>query len=490
MNKLAEALLEEKTHTYTENGMRAKNTTGNDCLNFFSTIGALRYADKERILSLFSKAYADDMEIAVKTLFYGRDIRGGLGERKVFRTILTFLANNHPDVARKNIHLIPEYGRWDDLYALIGTPVEDDMWECMKTQFKKDTAAYLNDEPISNLVKWIRTPHTRGKRSKELGKLTAKKIGMTTKSFVKIVEKMRRYNKVIESMISSEKYDEIKYSAVPGRAMMRYRKLFQRKDEERFSKYLKDIQTGNKTIHSSTVYPYDIVKNYLTSDSLSADPVLEAQWKALPNYLEEKEYNVLNIVDTSGSMYWNERIPISSAIGLGIYLAERCNGAFKNMFLTFSENTSIQYLKGDSLYEKIRNMSRADWGNNTNIEKALILLLQVARRNEIPQKEMPKALIITSDMEFDAAVSGYDWSFYDNMDTLFEENGYTIPNIIFWNVDSRNDIFHADNSRKGVLLVSGHSPSTFKMIFKCLDMTAMDLMLQTILSERYAPIQV
>lgn len=486
---LANALLEEGTHTYTENGMKAKNTTGDCCLDFFSTIGSLRFADKERIIQLFTKAYAENPEVAIKTFFYGRDIRGGLGERKAFRSILTFLGDNYPDIVRKNMHLIPEYGRWDDLYVLIGTEVEEDMWKCMKAQLRIDMIAYLENKSISNLAKWIRHPHTRGKRSKQLGILTAKHLGIPRKKFSATITKLRRYSNVIETTISDNGYGHIKYSAVPSRAMTRYRKLFETKDTERFKKYLEDLSSGTATIHSDTLYPYDIVKKYLTEGHTKADNVLEEQWKALPDYFNGKSYNVLSVVDVSDSMTWNQMIPISTAIGLGIYLAERCEGPFHDMFLTFSSRPSVEQLKGNSLLEKIYNMKQSDWGGFTDINYALQTILRIAKNYNVQVEEMPKALLIISDMEFNNAYYN-SWSFYDDITEMFEAEGYVVPTIIFWNVDSRHDVFHTDKDRKGVILVGGHSASTFQTVFSCLDTTPIDLMLQTVLSKRYEPVQI
>ena len=229
------------------------------------------------------------------------------------------------------------------------------------------------------------------------------------------------------------------------------------------------------------MYPYDIVEKILYGRE--NNKVLEAQWKALPNYIEDGT-NALIMADVSGSMSWNGGRPLATAIGLAIYFAERNVGAYHNLFMTFSSNPETVVLKGETLSQKINNARRADWGNSTDLKAAFKKVLDIAKKNNISQEEMPKAIVVISDMEIDYC-GNRDWSFYDKMANKFHKAGYVIPNIIFWNVNSRHDVFHADSRRKGVQLASGQSVTVFKQILQNLGYNPIEAMENTINSERY-----
>lgn len=474
----ADAMRNEGKFTRTENGAIALNTTSDARLDLFSTIGALREADKNRIETLFAEAYAQDKLFATKIAFYARDIRGGLGERKTFRTLIRYMAEHHPEALRPNLDLIGVFGRYDDMYSLIGTPLEDDMWAAMKKQFEEDLEHLRDGSAISLLAKWIKTADASSKETRKLGILTAQKLGYPVYNFKRIVRSMRKQIGVVESLMSAGKWDEIKYPEVPSRAMMIYRKAFMKHDEVRFNEFIGKVEKGETKINASTLFPYDIVEKFLYKGESSK--VLEAQWKALPDYVEEGS-NVLIMADVSGSMMGR---PMATSIGLAMYFAERNTGAYHNMFMTFSADPQIVLLKGETLEQKIKNMSRAELYNNTDLKAAFVKVLDIAEKNHIPQEEMPKAIIVISDMEIDFC-GNRDWSFYDKMAHKFAKAGYVIPNIIFWNVNSRHDVFHADHNRKGVQLASGQSVTVFKQILQNLGYNPVEAMENTINSERY-----
>lgn len=474
----AEEMKKEATFTRTENGAVALNTTGDACLDLFSTIGSLRTATEERIQTLFSEAYQENPLFATKIVFYARDVRGGLGERQTFRTLLRYMANYHTESLKSNLDLIGVFGRYDDLYSLIGTPLENDMWAAMKKQFLEDLENLNQGNAISLLAKWIKTADASSKQTRALGILTAQKLGYSVYEFKRLIRRMRKQIKVVECLMSSNKWNEINYSAVPSRAMMIYRNAFMRHDEERFSSFINRAISGQEVIHSGALYPYDIVSKILYQNEDSN--VLEAQWKQLPNYITEGT-NAIVMADVSGSM---DGRPLATSIGLAIYFAERNTGAYHNLFMTFSGNPSIVSLKGETLYQKIYNVKKADWGMNTNLKAAFDKVLDIALKGNVPQEEMPKSIIVISDMEIDAC-GDRDWSFYDKMSKKFKKHGYQIPNIIFWNVDSRNNVFHADSTRKGVQLCSGQSIATFEQLMGCIDLTPVEFMEKVINSERY-----
>lgn len=476
--------------TRTENGAVALNTSGDALLDLFGTIGSLRDTDKTRITRLFAEAYKIDPLFATKIVFYARDIRGGLGERSTFRTIIRYMAEYHPEALRPNLDLIGVYGRYDDLYCLIGTPLENDMWAAMKVQFEEDLKNLYEDKTISLLAKWIKTADASSEKTKKLGILTAHKLGYPVYYFKRIVRTMRKHIGVIEGLMSTGRWDEIKYSEVPSRAMMMYRKAFQRHDEDRYKAFISRAVAGDEKINSATLYPYDLIEKiwnmpFYGRGTPRHDDTVEAQWRQLPNYVEEGT-NALVIADTSGSMYGR---PMATSVGLAIYFAERNKGAYHDMWMSFSAKPHIHLIKGETLAQKIGSIDMNDWDSNTDLKAAFDVVLEIAIKNNVPQDEMPKSLIVISDMEIDYC-GNRQWTFYEKMAAKYRENGYELPNIIFWNVNSRHDVFHADNKRRGVQLCSGQSAAVFKQIMACVGMTPTEAMSKTINSDRYEPITV
>ena len=475
---------------YTENGAKARNTSSNALVDMFGSIGALRSRTSEDITRIFAEAYKQDPLIATKIAFYARDVRGGCGERKVFREIIKYMAQYHPEAIKPNLDLVGIYGRYDDLYELIGTPIEADMWSAMKSQFEEDRKNLSDGNAVSLLGKWIKTPDASSQKTKELGILTAKKLGYSVYEFKRILRALRKQINIVERYMSAKQWDKIKYSAVPSRAMMIYRKAFERNDTERYQAYITKAVNGEAKINSATLYPYDIVEKVLYNHEDSAS--LEAQWRQLPNYVELGT-NAIVMADVSGSMYGR---PMATSIGLAMYFAERNVGAYHNLFMTFSGNPTVVTIKGDTLAQKVRFLSNADWGNSTNLQKAFEKVLKIAIENKVPQNEMVKSLIVISDMEIDSATRSWgmrtqdSWSFYEDMRKMYADHGYEIPNVVFWNVNARHDIFHADADRQGVQLVSGQSASTFKQLMQTVGMTPTEAMMKIINSERYSAITV
>ena len=475
--------------TRTENGAVALNTTADARLDFFGTVGSLRGADNARITRLFSEAYKEDPLFATKIAFYARDVRGGLGERQTFRILLQYMAKCHPEALRPNLDLIGVYGRYDDLYCLIGTPLEDEMWAAMKRQFEEDRQNLQAGNAISLLAKWIKTADASSANTRKLGIMTARKLGYSVYEFKRLVRAMRKQIGIVEALMSAGRWDEIRYSAVPSRAMMIYRNAFMKHDAERFGEFVQKASSGEAVIHSAALFPYDIVEKVMNMSwsgiRIREDETLEAQWRQLPDYVEAGT-NALVIADTSGSMYGR---PMATSVGLAVYFAERNTGPYHNMFMSFSGTSRIQILKGETLAQKIRSMNMNDWANNTNLQAAFQQVLDIAVRNHIAQKDMPKSLIVISDMEIDYC-GDRNWTFYEKMAQRFRAYGYQIPNIVFWNVASRHEVFHADKTRRGVQLVSGQSTAVFRQVMQCVGMNPVEAMEKIIGSERYAAITV
>lgn len=481
----SEVMREESKWTKTENGADVKNTTDSALLDMFATIGSMRIRSEDEIIQKFELAFQEDPLGAMRCLFYARDIRGGLGERRVFRVLLPHVAEKHKSELYKNLRLVPEYGRYDDLYSLINTKLEERMWDIIATQLLKDKVNMQKGNPVSLLAKWLKKADASSPNTRKLGIYTAKKLGMSVYDYKRLCVKLRRYIDVVEQRMSANEWDTINYPSVPSRAMMNYRKAFARHDEERFNEYLNKVQSGEQKINSATLYPYDIVEKILYQHEDSK--VLEAQWDNLPNYVDG-EVNDVVMADVSGSMSGR---PMATSIGLAMYFAERNKGAYHNLFMTFSGNPQFVELKGNTITEKIRFISRANWQMNTDLEAALLKILDVAIENHCSQEEMPKSLIIISDMEIDYCTrQKHRENFYDYASRVYEEHGYKIPNVVFWNVNSRHDVFLEDKNRKGVQLVSGQSASTFKNLIGCVDKTPVEMMYSVLNSERYQAIQI
>ncbi|MEW8963233.1 DUF2828 family protein [Paraclostridium dentum] len=482
--RFIKALKQEYNYTTTENGAIALKSTNSALLDLFGEIGALRKRTDNEIEAKFIKAFVEDKLLATKMAFYARDIRGGLGERRVFRIILRYLANIHPEIVVKNLSNIPFYGRWDDLYVLVGTPVERDMWNLIRRQLQEDLTNMANRKPVSLMGKWLKSVNTSSPESRRLGKLTAKQLGLTEKQYRKILSKLRGYIDVVEKKMSANEWNKINYSNVPSRAMVIYRNAFYRHDPNRFDEFIENVRQGKEKINSFTLYPYDILERMCDRGfdlvHIKYDPVLEEQWKALPNYIDG-EYNVLVMADTSGSMVGR---PMATSVGLAIYFAERNKGIWHNKFMTFSSEPSFVEIKGDTLYEKLKCVPEIV--ENTNLEAALKLILDTAIKHKLTQEDMPKSLIIISDMQFDDATVSYgDMTFYDTMKEMYNRAGYEIPNIVFWQVDSRRDSFQVTSEYKGVQLASGQSPSVFKSILNTIGKTPYEAMLEILNNPRY-----
>ena len=477
----ADVLRREGNFTRTENGAVALNTTGSACLDLFSVAGALREAEDARAEALGAQAYRENPLLATKIVFYARDIREGLGERKTFRILLRYMAERHPEALEANLDLIGVFGRYDDLYCLMGTPLEDAMWAAMKAQFQEDLCNLHQGNAVSLLAKWIKTADASSENTRKLGILTAQKLGYPVYNFKRMVRSLRKQIGVVEAMMSAGRWEEIRYSAVPSRAMMIYRKAFRRHDGERFQAFVDRAAAGQEKINAGALYPYDIVEKFLYHrEQGEGAKVLEAQWSQLPDYVEPGT-NAIVMADVSGSMTGR---PMATSIGLGIYFAERNRGAYHNMFMTFSGKPEVVLLKGETLEQKIANMSKAAWEMNTDLKAAFDKVLDIAVKNSVPGQEMPGTIIVISDMEIDYC-GNKDWSFYDKMAHRFGKHGYRIPNIVFWNVNSRRDVFHADASRRGVQLCGGQSAAIFRQLTGCIGATPTEMMEAVINGERY-----
>ena len=462
--------------TLTENGGLALSTTGDKLLNLFAVLGALRSRPTD-VVDKFKLAYRENADLATKMVFYARDIRGGLGERTVGRFMLRNLTIMNPKVVIANMANIPEYGRWDDLFALLYTPVEAETIKFISEQLKKDVMGMHEGQNISLLAKWMPSINASSKNTVALAKKLCRDLGIKPADYRKTLSELRKYIDVTEVKMSSKEWGDINYEAVPSKAMNNYSSAFARNDYDRFSDYMDKVKSGDAKINSSTLYPYDIIENVFSHGPDYG--VCDAQWKALPNYVDG-ENNFLVMADVSGSM--NGR-PMYTSVGLAIYFAERNKGEFAGKFMTFTDTPKIVNVVGDTLYDKYRSVTEVV-GYSTDLELAFEAILDTAVRTKCPQEDLPKALVIISDMEINAWHGG-SLTFTEEMRKRFATAGYEMPKLVYWNVDSRKDTFLASKNDPNAILVSGQSASTFKNLIKGIDLSAFEIMEATLSDERY-----
>lgn len=482
-------LKKEANIAYTQNGAVTDLSTMSDCLDLFATIGAIRAAGEQDIINRFVRAYTENADIAMKILFFGRDVRGGLGERRVFRVIINWLAENRPASLRKNIELIPEYGRFDDLVSLMGTPCEDDAVRVIHKQLQADIAAGAE---VSLLAKWLPSVNASNDETVRRAKHIAHRLGMTDREYRKTLVALRKKIRIIENDLRTKDYS-FDYSKQPSKAMFKYRRAFQRNDGKRYSEFLKAVQSGKAQLHADALAPYEIVRAALNVggwrmryDLSDADEnALNASWDSLPDFCGDR--NALAIVDTSGSMYDFDALPAAVALSLGLYFGERSKGVFRNHFIEFSSDPQLIEIKGKTFSERLRYLCTFNKVANTDIEAVFDLILNAAVSGGASQEELPETLYLISDMEFDRCVRNASLTNFENAKRRFAEHGYKLPKLVFWNVASRGDNQPVAMNEEGTALVSGCTPRLFSMAASG-DVTPYSAMADMLSSERYAQI--
>lgn len=490
---MLEVLKKTANKTYTENGAVTHRTSGKDCLDLFAAIGALRRADDQNICSRFLKAYAENPDLAMKILFYARDVRGGLGERRVFRSILAWLASNEKSSVVRNLPYIAEYGRWDDVLVLLKTPCRKEALALLEEQFREDLAALEAGGDISLLGKWLPSVNASNQKTVVMAKMIAKSFGLSDCDYRKALTGLRARIRIIENNLREKDYT-FDYSKQPSKAMFKYRKAFLRNDGERYNAFLEAVSSGEKQLHADNLAPYEIVRSALDANRWGFNArltdgekaALNASWASLPDFCDNR--NALAVVDTSGSMYcYDNALPAAVALSLGLYFGERNTGIFHNHFIEFSSRPQLIEIKGKTFAERLEYLCTFNEVADTNVEAVFDLILDAAVRNNVPQEELPETLYLISDMEFNACVRNASVSNFASAKRRFAEHGYRLPQIVFWNVASRNSNQPVTKNEQGVALVSGCTPRLFSMVASG-DLSPYSVMMDIIESERYAKI--
>lgn len=467
MNTFVQAIQNQEART--ANGMKARKSSAKATVDLFYSIGASR---GKNIVPEFTAAYVENSDLALRIAQWARDVRGGAGERQLFRDILVHLEKTEPDAALALLRKIPEVGRWDDIFVFT-TPALKSAAYTMLGDALRDKNGLA--------AKWA---PRKGKIAAEVRSF----FGMTPKQYRKSLVSL---TKVVETQMCANDWDNINFSHVPSVAARNYKKAFNR-HTPLFAEYVAKLVKGDKTVkvNADAIFPHDVLKGiahaYKNFDKTEKDHV-KAQWEALPNFVGDA--SILPIVDVSGSMTClvggsGATRCIDVAVGLGLYLADKNKGAFKDTFLTFSSNPQLVTLKGDIL-QKLDQMVKSDWEMNTNLHAAMKKILDVAVKGNVPASDMPKMLLILSDMQFDHCAR-FDDTAMEMIERKFADAGYTVPQIVFWNLNSRSNVpVQADKS--GAALVSGFSPSIMTALLSA-DMdqfTPEGIMLKTVMVPRY-----
>jgi len=426
-------------YTTTTNGAITNKTSDKECLDLFQRIGNMRNHDRLYILENFNKAYEEDKELATQVLFWARAARIGSGERKTFHTILREIGKTSPDFISDNAKLISDLGYWKDLIEYFHIPKvisvfaqairEKDRLACKWAPRK---CAVLRDE-----------------------------LGFTNREYRKW---LKRYSETVEQTMSEGNWSEVNYSSVPGSAMRKYNRAFTKQDSKRFDEWKEDKTTKASV---SATYPHEVL-------ACDDDSLAEKLWNNLPDLLSESDENILPMIDVSGSMFGQ---PLAVAMSLGMYLSERTKGEFRDLFLTFSENPELVRLEGDSVAQRLRNISQADWGMNTDFEAAYEHILRVATRHDVLPDSMPTMLLVLSDMQFDESQSGMPH--FEHIKEEYERCGYKLPKIVFWNLDAHFGT-PARCSDDSVAMVSGFSPSIMKAVLNAEEFNPISVMMEAL----------
>lgn len=482
--------------TYTTNGAKAVNSTNSKCYDLFALGGAYRQRSDADVLTLFKEAFKEDMELAMKTLFWLRDVRGGAGERRFFRICMKYIANNLPTDFIKNMSNIVEMGRWDDIIDIAyNTCCWEGAIDYIKQQLIKDIKAFKEKQfyNISLCAKWLPSENASSQQTKIYAKAIRKSLNISSKEYRQTLSKLRKVINIVERDMSANNWNAIDFSRVPSKANMKYQHCFSTRPEIK-DRYTEFLYKSPEKINAAVLYPYDIVKkivnqyfhNRFNSFSSTEMNAFEAAWKNLPDYFNGKSSKMLCVVDTSGSMYSNNFTPLSAAIGLGMYCAERNQGYFHNKFMTFNTRPNLVNIDGnDNICTKVIKMSEADWGGTTNLEAAFDILLQVAKHHP---SDVPEYLTIISDMQINAATGSYypvgNEYVQLTMNSIRDKwtiAGIKMPKLIYWNVNAIRDTI-LDLS-PDVTCVSGMSPVIFKSILT--GKTGYQLFIETVTAKRY-----
>lgn len=496
------SIKKELNKKLTENFASAYSSTLNKVLDLFAFGAAYRNRSDEDVIALFECALDENKELAMKCLFWIRDVRGA-GERRFFRVCMKWLAETYPDWAYEVMSYIPDFGRFDDLYCFVDTPLQQEALAIIGNQLHIDADATFP----SLCAKWAKSCNASSKETQYLGRLTANAMGLTYHQYQKMLAKIRNRLNIIERLMSDGRWNEIEFEKVPSNAGLRYSHCFSTRKElkERYTDFITDDKTK---VNSAVLYPYDCaVKannvSHMPYGSIEREAV-NKYWENLPDYIGDNDAsNFMCVCDTSGSMTFgtSNPKPIDVATSLAMYFAERAKGPFHNHYISFASRPQLIEIVGRDFVEKVQRIRNTNLCDNTNLEAVFNLLLNIAKSG-IPAKDFVKNLFIISDMEIDKATNeiSYCGSLYDRdresyngfkslmeriRDNWERQTEIPFPQLYYWNVNARNNTVLSLGP--DVSYISGASPAILKQVLS--GKTGWELCLETLLSDRYKVIK-
>lgn len=489
-------------YSVTENGALGYANTLEPLVDFNFKAAGFRGEAPSRIVKEFAKAFYADREYATKYLFFLRDIRGGLGERRTFRVCLRYLIESHPDIALAVLELIPEYGRYDDLLVYIDSPLCKEACFYIKEQLAKDLAAMEAGETVSLIAKWLPSNNTSSAESRRLARTIEQGIGMSPQKYRRVLKKLRNYLDVTETKISRNKWEQVDYEKVPAKAGLKYDNAFARHDAARRKEYFKRVLDGETKLKVTGMMPYEIVHRIFKQPmfiSCKEDLLAELSWQKLVEEGYENEWDLQDcivVADTSGSMMslatGSNITAMEVCYSMAIYFAETLRGSFKDKVITFSHRPKfINLRKGKNLKEKLEIMKAYSEIANTNIEAVFDLILAEAIKDHCKQADLPKQVLIISDMEFDAARSDHKpmERLFETIEGKYREAGYKMPRLVFWNLCGRTDTIPMVENEEGLCLLSGFSQNAMKVASDETKKDPYEALKQVLDGPRYEPVK-
>ena len=500
-NSFINAMDKQQNVKLTENGAVAYRSTFDKLYDMFALGGAYRTRLDEDIIFLFQQALEENEAYAMKCLFYLRDIIGGQGERRFFRVAFRWLCDAHPELAKRNLNYISEFGRWDDLiYACEGTKLEVNAFTIVAKQIVLD----LKCKTPSLLAKWMPSENASSKETTRVANKLRQFMKLSHKDYRKVLSSLRERINIVERLMSSNQWDKIEFDKIPSKAGMIYKNAFARRDliAQKYKEFMQDDTTK---VNAKALFPYEIVQQalgYCWHHNMWADNIsqfdsfnnperlaINKYWENLPDYFDGSDRSILAVVDTSGSMYGN---PINVAISLGIYAGEHSNGAFKNHYISFASIPQLITIEGVDFVDKVKRIYDTNLCDNTNLPAVFDMLLRMMLSGEADPKDLPSTIVVISDMEIDSATYDYRhrgsamtrYNIESEMETIrrrWNNYGYKMPSLIYWNVNARNNTFI--DAGPDVSFVSGCSPILFEQVVK--GITGKQLMMDKLNSKRY-----
>lgn len=501
MNTFMNQLNNSFNYKRTENGALAHRTTNSAVYDMFAFGGAYRNRSDADVILLFKNAFEENAELALKCLFWLRDCRGGQGERRFFRVCMKWLAQNHPNRIRNLVQYLPEYGRYDDLFELFDTDLEKDVINLIRTQLMEDMASQKNG--ISLIAKWLPSENASSTITIARAKKIRNALEMTSKDYRKMLSKLREKIKVLERLMSANRWDEIEFDKIPSKAGLVYKNAFARRDmiAKKYETFAKD---KNTKVNAKTLYPYEVVEKALAGTDWYGDwrnsdvdrAMINKYWENLPDYLNGADCSMMCVIDTSGSMQGR---PINVAISLGLYCAERMTGPFANHYISFASRPQLIKTEGIDFVDKVARIYKTNLCDNTNLNAVFDLLLNTAMNKNVKEADIPKTIVVISDMEIDDGT--YEYNYRNRYTRCWKKDtaatemekirqkwanyGLQLPKLVYWNVDARNNTIL--DAGPNVSFISGMSPIIFKQVLT--GKTGWQLCLETICADRYSVIK-